>query len=61
MDINKELLLKFTNSVEDDEENALQYARLIIDLAAALGALDCFVIYNEYRSNPRSHVCISSS
>jgi len=49
IDITKESLLRFTNSVEEDEENALQYARLIVDLASAMGALDGFVIYNEYR------------
>ena len=49
IDITKESLLRFTNAVEEDEENSLQYARFVVDLASAMGALDGFVIYNEFR------------
>jgi hypothetical protein len=48
VDILKENLLRFTNAVEQEEEDSLVYAQCLVDLAAAGGFLDCYVIYNEY-------------
>ena len=54
VDIQKEDLLRFANSGESDQEFGLGYAQFLVDLAAAAGALDCYVAYNEYllRNDP---------
>lgn len=54
VDIRRDVLLQFTNAVDPDEECALGYAHLLVDLASAAGALECYVTYNEYllRSDP---------
>lgn len=49
IDIRKEDLLRFTNACEAEEEDSLLYAQFVVELAAAAGALDCYVTYNEYR------------
>jgi hypothetical protein len=49
VDIRKEDLLRFTNACEAEEEDSLLYAQFVVELAAAAGALDCYVTYNEYR------------
>ena len=48
VDIRKEDLLRFTNACEAEEEDGLVYAQFVVDMAAAAGALDCYVTYNEY-------------
>lgn len=48
IDISKEELLRFTNSGESEEEDGLVHATFLVELAAAGGALDCYVTYNEY-------------
>jgi hypothetical protein len=48
VDILKESLLRFTNAREAEEEDSLVYAQCLVDLAAAGGALECYVTYNEY-------------
>ena len=48
VDIRKEDLLRFTNACEAEEEDSLVYAQFVVDMAAAAGALDCYVTYNEY-------------
>lgn len=48
IDISKEDLLRFTNSGETEEEDGLVHATFLVELAAAGGALDCYVTYNEY-------------
>lgn len=54
IDIKKEDMLRFTNACEEEEEDSLIYAQFVVELAAAAGALDCFVVYNEYllRNDP---------
>lgn len=47
--IAKRDVLRFTNAViGGDEEAALVYAQCLLDLAAAAGALSCYVTHNEY-------------
>ena len=48
IDINKEDLLRFANSGESEAEDGLVYAQFMVEFAAAAGALDCYVTYNEY-------------
>lgn len=48
VDIRKEDLLRFTNAAEQEEEDALVYAQFVVELAAAAGALECYVTHNEY-------------
>ncbi len=48
IDVSKEDLLRFTNSGESEEEDGLNHATFLVELAAASGALDCYVTYNEY-------------
>ena len=54
IDIHKEDLQRFTNASEVEEEDNLVYAQFIMELAAAAGALLCYVTYNEYllRNDP---------
>lgn len=54
IDIRKEDLLRFTNACEAEEEDNLVYAQFALEFASAAGALDCFVVYNEYllRNDP---------
>lgn len=54
IDIRKEDLLRFTNACEAEEEDSLIYAQFAVEFASAAGALDCFVVYNEYllRNDP---------
>ena len=54
LDVRKDDLLRFTNAVEEDDEHALVYAQFVVELAAAAGALRCYVSYNEYllRNDP---------
>lgn len=54
IDLRKEDLLRFTNAVEEEEEDGLLYAQFIVELAAAAGALQCYVTYNEFllRNDP---------
>jgi hypothetical protein len=49
IDIRKQDLIRFTNACEAEEEDSLVYARFVVDFAAASGALDCYVTFNEYR------------
>ena len=48
VDISKADLLRFTNGLEEEEEDSLIYAQCLVDLAASAGALSCYVIHNEY-------------
>lgn len=48
IDIAREDLLRFTNALENDDDESLVYARFLVDLAASSGALSCYVAYNEY-------------
>lgn len=48
VDISKADLLRFTNAVEEEEEDGLVYARCLVDLASSAGALSCYVVHNEY-------------
>ena len=48
IDIHKEDLLRFANASETEEEDCLVYAQFMLDFAAASGALECYVCYNEY-------------
>lgn len=48
IDVNREDLLRFTNACEEDVADSMLYAQFIVELAAAAGALDCYVIYNEF-------------
>jgi hypothetical protein len=54
IDVRKDDLLRFANSGESEEEDGLIYAQFIVELAAAAGALDCYVTHNEYllRNDP---------
>lgn len=54
IDLRKEDLLRFTNAIEEEEEDGLLYAQFVVELAAAAGALQCYVTYNEYllRNDP---------
>jgi hypothetical protein len=54
VDIRKEDLLRFTNAAEEEEEDSLVYAQFLVELAAASGALECYVTHNEYllRNDP---------
>lgn len=54
IDLRKEDLLRFTNAAEEEEEDSLVYAQFVVELAAAAGALQCYVSYNEYllRNDP---------
>lgn len=54
IDLRKEDLLRFTNAVEEEEEDGLLYAQFVVELAAAAGALQCYVTYNEFllRNDP---------
>ena len=48
VDISKGDLLRFTNGMEEEEEDSLIYAQCLVDLAASAGALSCYVVHNEY-------------
>lgn len=48
IDMHKEDLLRFTNACEAEEEEGLTHAQFLIEFAAASGALECYVTYNEY-------------
>lgn len=48
VDINKADLMRFTNAVEEEEEDSLLYAQFVVDLAASAGALNLYVVHNEY-------------
>lgn len=48
IDMHKADLLRFTNANEAEEEDGLTYAQFLIEFAAASGALECYVTYNEY-------------
>jgi hypothetical protein len=48
VDIRKDVLLRFTNAVDADEEDSLRYACCLLDLASSAGALDFYVVHNEY-------------
>jgi len=48
VDIRKEVLLRFTNAVDASEEESLRYACCLLDLASSAGALDFYVVHNEY-------------
>lgn len=61
VDILKENLLRFTNAREAEEEDGLVYAQCLIDLAAAGGALECYVTYNEYLLRQVRRSCLSSA
>jgi hypothetical protein len=54
IDVRKEDLLRFSNSGEPEEEDGLVYAQFVLEFAAAAGALDFYVTYNEYllRTDP---------
>lgn len=54
IDVHRDDLIRFTNACEPEEEDSLLYAQFIVELAAAAGALDCYVIYNEFllRNDP---------
>ena len=54
IDVRKDDLLRFANSGESEEEDGLIYAQFVMELAAAAGALDCYVTHNEYllRNDP---------
>ncbi len=60
VDIQKADLLRYTNAVEEEEEDSLVYAQCVIDLAASEDALSLYVVHNEYllRKDPnRSPFC----
>ncbi len=48
IDIHKADLLRFTNAGEAEEEDGLTHAQFLVEFAAASGALECYVTYNEY-------------
>jgi hypothetical protein len=54
IDINKDDLMRFANAAESEQEDGLVYAQFMVEFAAAAGALDCYVTYNEYllRNDP---------
>ncbi len=54
IDLRKEDMLRFTNAAEQEEEDGLVYAQFVVELAAAAGALQCYVTYNEFllRNDP---------
>jgi len=54
VDIRKEDMLRFTNASEAEDDDGLVYAQFVVELAAAAGALQCYVTYNEYllRNDP---------
>jgi hypothetical protein len=54
IDLRKEDLLRFTNAAEVEEEDSLNHAQFVVELASAAGALQCYVTYNEYllRNDP---------
>ena len=56
VDIPKETLMRFTNAVDESEDDALNYAHFIVDIASAAGALDCYVVHNEYAMRSVSFV-----
>jgi hypothetical protein len=52
IDFSRDVMLRFVNGVEEDPSNAEFaefYARFLIDLSAAAGALSFYVVANEYR------------
>lgn len=54
IDIHADDLLRFANASESEREDGLVYAQFMVEFAAASGALDCYVTYNEYllRNDP---------
>lgn len=48
IDIHRDDLLRFANAGESEVEDGLIYAQFLVDFAAAAGALDFYVTYNEY-------------
>ena len=48
IDISKRDLLCFTNTAEEEEEDGLNRARFLVELASSAGALMCYVVHNEY-------------
>jgi hypothetical protein len=48
VDIPKDRLMYFTNAPAETEAEGLNYSHFLVDLAAAAGALGCYVVYNEY-------------
>lgn len=48
VDMTKADLMRFTNAVEEEEEDNLIYAQCVVDLAASAGALSMYVVHNEY-------------
>jgi hypothetical protein len=54
LDVSREDLVRFTNACESDGEDSVNYASFVVELAAAAGALSCYVTYNEFllRNDP---------
>ena len=48
IDMHRDDLLRFANAGESEVEDSLIYAQFLVDFAAAAGALDFYVTYNEY-------------
>jgi hypothetical protein len=48
IDVPKEVLMRFTNAVGASEEDNLRYACCLLDVASSAGALDFYVMHNEY-------------
>jgi hypothetical protein len=48
IDVARDDLLRFANAGEAEMEDGLIYAQFVVEFAAAAGALDCYVVYNEY-------------
>lgn len=48
IDMHADDLLRFANASESEKEDGLVYAQFLVEFAAACGALDCYVTYNEY-------------
>ena len=48
IDVHRDDLMRFTNACEAEEADSLVYAQFIVEFAAAAGALDCYVVYNEF-------------
>lgn len=48
IDVHQDDLLRFANASESEQEDGLIYAQFMVEFAAASGALDCYVTYNEY-------------
>lgn len=49
VDIPRDVLHRFTNACEVDQESSDSYARFVVDLASSAGALSLYVVHNDFR------------